>query len=46
MTGIFAAEGPNGNWIPGDPNEFYWGSVAFLIILLLRPRGLFPRDKD
>ena len=33
MTGIFAAEGPNGNWIPGDPNEFYWGSVAFLIIL-------------
>ncbi|MDG1366920.1 MAG: ATP synthase F0 subunit B, partial [Acidimicrobiales bacterium] len=33
MTGIFAAEGPNGNWIPGDPNEFYWGSVAFLIIV-------------
>ena len=32
MIGIFAAEGPNGNWIPGDPNEFYWGSAAFLII--------------
>ena len=23
MIGIFAAEGPNGNWIPGDPNELY-----------------------
>lgn len=32
MIGIFAAEGPNGNWIPGDPNEFYWGTAAFLII--------------
>ena len=32
MIGIFAAEGPNGNWIPGDPNELYWGSAAFLII--------------
>ena len=29
MIGIFAAEGPNGNWIPGDINEFYWGSAAF-----------------
>ena len=33
MIGIFAAEGPNGNWIPGDINEFYWGSVAFLLIV-------------
>ena len=33
MIGIFAAEGPNGNWIPGDPNEFYWGTAAFLIIV-------------
>ena len=35
MIGIFAAEGPNGNWIPGDPNEFYWGSAAFLIIAVV-----------
>ncbi len=33
MIGIFAAEGPNGNWIPGDINEFYWGSAAFLLIV-------------
>ena len=35
MIGIFAAEGPNGNWIPGDPNELYWGSAAFLIIAVV-----------
>ena len=33
MIGILAAEGPNGNFIPGDINEFYWGSLAFGIIL-------------
>lgn len=33
MLGILAAEAPNGNFIPGDPNEFYWGTVAFAIIL-------------
>ena len=35
MIGIFAAEGPNGNWIPGDINELYWGSVAFGIIFAI-----------
>jgi F-type H+-transporting ATPase subunit b len=31
---IFAAEEPNGNWIPGDINEFIWGSIAFGVIFL------------
>lgn len=35
MIGILAAEGPNGNFIPGDINEFYWGSAAFGIILVI-----------
>lgn len=35
MIGILAAEGPNGNFIPGDINEFYWGSAAFGIILAI-----------
>ncbi|MEZ5245284.1 MAG: hypothetical protein R2707_09325 [Acidimicrobiales bacterium] len=35
MIGILAAEGPNGNFIPGDINEFYWGSAAFGIIFLI-----------
>lgn len=36
MIGIFAAEkAPNGNWISYDPNEFYWGSAAFLIIAVV-----------
>lgn len=35
MIGIFAAEGPNGNWIPGDINELYWGSAAFGIIFVV-----------
>ena len=35
MIGILAAEGPNGNFIPGDINEFYWGSLAFGIIFLI-----------
>ncbi len=25
--------GPNGNWIPHDVNEFYWASLAFLVVL-------------
>jgi len=35
MIGILAAEGPNGNFIPGDINEFYWGSAAFGIIFVV-----------
>lgn len=35
MIGIIAAEGPNGNFIPSDINELYWGSLAFGIIFLI-----------
>ena len=30
---IFASEEPNGNFLPGDVNEFYWGLFAFLIVV-------------
>lgn len=30
----FAAEAPNGNFLPGDINEFYWGVAAFLVVVL------------
>ena len=33
MLAYLAAEGPNGNFIPGDPNEFWWGLAAFSIIV-------------
>lgn len=45
MIGILAAEGPNGNWIPGDPNEFYWGSVAFLLIVAVFVKKGLPAVK-
>ena len=35
MTAILAAEGPNGYFIPGDINEFYWGLASFTIIFLI-----------
>lgn len=28
-----ASEAPNGNWLPGDINEFIWASLAFLVVL-------------
>jgi F-type H+-transporting ATPase subunit b len=30
---LIAADKPNGRHIPGDPNEVYWGSVAFFIVV-------------
>lgn len=30
---IIAAEGPNGKFIPSDVKEFWWGLVAFLIVV-------------
>ena len=30
---LFAAEGPNKFFLPADINEFYWGSIAFLVVL-------------
>ncbi|MDW3219297.1 MAG: hypothetical protein R8F63_11860 [Acidimicrobiales bacterium] len=34
LTAILAAEGPNGDFIPSDFNEFLWGSLAFGIIVI------------
>lgn len=35
MYAYLAAEGPNGNFIPGDVNEFWWGLAAFSILVVL-----------
>lgn len=32
LFNVLAAEGPNGKFLPGDIWEFWWGSLAFLII--------------
>lgn len=32
---VFAAEEPNGWLLPGDINEVYWGTAAFLVVLAL-----------
>ncbi|MEE9415568.1 MAG: ATP synthase F0 subunit B [Acidimicrobiales bacterium] len=32
---ILASEAPNGNWLPGDVNEFIWASLAFLVVLAI-----------
>ena len=38
-----AAEGPNGQWLPSDINEFYWGAAAFLIVFgIMLWKGLGP----
>lgn len=33
ISTILAAEEPNKNWLPGDINEVYWGSLAFFIVI-------------
>ncbi|MGF1596450.1 MAG: hypothetical protein ACFCVK_05895 [Acidimicrobiales bacterium] len=38
MLYLFAAEGPNGRHIPGDVNEVYWGSLAFVVIVAVLVR--------
>lgn len=35
MLWILAAEGPNGQFIPGDVNEFWWGLGAFSVVVIL-----------
>ncbi|MEO0587667.1 MAG: hypothetical protein AAF078_08510 [Planctomycetota bacterium] len=43
MLNLLAAEGPNGSWIPSDVNEFYWGALAFtVIVILFLAKGLGP----
>lgn len=33
MLYLIAADAPNGRHIPGDVNEVYWGTIAFLVVL-------------
>ncbi|MEL7155110.1 MAG: F0F1 ATP synthase subunit B [Actinomycetota bacterium] len=35
MLNLLAAEAPNGVHIPGDVNEVYWGTAAFLVLVVL-----------
>ncbi len=35
LAGLLAAEGPNKTILPGDINEFYWGTVSFLVVATL-----------
>ena len=32
---LLASEQPNGPWLPGDINEVIWGTISFLIVVLL-----------
>lgn len=42
LLAIIAAEGPNGRWWPSDVKEFWWGLIAFSIVLALMAWKLFP----
>lgn len=35
MNALLASEAPNGNFIPGDINEFWWGAAAFTIVFVI-----------
>ncbi len=45
MNLIFAAEGPNGAWLPADILEFYWSAGAFFIVLALLLWKVLPMAK-
>ncbi len=38
----FAAEGPNGQFIPSDVKELYFGAAAFAVVLFFLVTKLFP----
>lgn len=42
---LFAAEGPNGAWLPADILEFYWSAGAFLIVMALLVWKVLPTVK-
>ena len=42
MMQIFAAEGPNGRFLPSDIKEFWWSTAAFLVVLTLILVKLLP----
>jgi len=39
---VLAAEEPNQIFFPGDINEFYWGSLAFLVVVAFLVWKVFP----
>lgn len=39
---VLAAEEPNQIFFPGDINEFYWGSLAFLVVVAFLAWKVFP----
>ena len=46
MISLFAAEGPNGVWLPADVKEFYWSAAAFLIVFVLLVRRVGPMIRE
>ena len=42
MFAVFAAEGPNGRFLPSDIKEFWWSTAAFLVVLSLILWKLLP----
>lgn len=42
MISLFAAEGPNGAFLPSDVKEFWWSAAAFAIVFVLLLRKLLP----
>lgn len=45
MTAFFAAGKPNGWWLPHDPNEVIWGTIAFAIVFGVLYVKAFPSMK-
>jgi F-type H+-transporting ATPase subunit b len=43
---VLASEAPNGKFLPGDIKEFWWGSLAFLIVFGLLIWKLLPLIKE
>lgn len=43
---VLASEAPNGKFLPGDIKEFWWGSLAFLIVFALLGWKLLPLIKE
>ncbi len=42
FAAVLAAEKPNQIFFPGDINEFYWGSLAFLVVVAFLAWRVFP----
>lgn len=42
FASLLAAEKPNGTILPGDINEFYWGTLAFVVVAALLYKLAYP----